>query len=135
MNKRAERFKRKLDGTIRGQRYDAQKKQMVRLEKLATIELVKREKEVKQITMGQPLLHVPYYIIFAKELYRIEQRFTGLTLRNEADILQAKWQARGLDATALNNVRTYYIPGVVAPPVPNPFRLDISLLDGPDVLV
>jgi len=131
MSVRAERWAKKLSGDSRKRAYDAQKPQMVRLEAIATRELVKIEIEVKQIVQGQSILHLPYYIIFGKELYRLRNTHTSDTLINEAIILEQKWESRGLDPIYLEYIKNFYIQAYANV---RPFRLDISLLDGPHVL-
>ncbi|GAI25298.1 unnamed protein product, partial [marine sediment metagenome] len=41
---------------------------------------------------------------------------------------------RGLDADLLNTIKNFYVPTYPIPPPVVLFRLDISLLDGTDVL-
>jgi len=127
MNKRTIKWKAKLSGDNRKLLYDAQKERMVRLEAEATKELTKREIEVKQLAGTEPNLLQYYYIIFAKELYRIEKLFKSNTLYNEATILEEKWKARGLNDIILERIKEFYIEGYK---VRVCFRLDISELDG-----
>lgn len=134
--KRADKWKAKLSGDNRKRLYDVQKERMVRLETEATNDLVQIELQIKQMAQGQPILHLPYYIIFGKEIYSKRKKFKAQTLINELGILDDKWEARGLDATLLNQIKRFYVQDYPPiPPVADPFRLDISLLDGPDVLV
>ena len=132
---RIEKYKKKLSGDNRKRLYDAQKDTMVKLEKIASADLEKIEIQIKSMAQGYPVLYLPYYIIFAKEIYSKQKRFKGQTLLNELRILDDKWSRRGLDATLLNTIKRFYVP-TYPPLVPPPvyFRLDISLLDGPDVL-
>jgi len=131
MADRAEKWAAKLSGSNRKLIIDRQKKQMSKLEAEATQELVQIENQVKNLTQGKSLLHLPYYIIFAKEIYRLKQHHSDATLINEARILEAKWESRGLDGELLERIKRLYIE---AYPAYNFFRLDISLLDGVDVL-
>ena len=41
---------------------------MVRLETQASLDFEKLELQIKQIANGYPALHLPYYIIFGKEI-------------------------------------------------------------------
>jgi len=131
MARGSERWAKKLSGDSRKQRYDAQKPQMVRLEKEATEQLVKIENQVKEFAQGQSILHLPYYLTFAKELYRLNRTFTAQTLVNEAEILEEKWRARGLDYSLLDKIKVFYIQ---AYKIVEYFKLDISLLDGGHIL-
>ena len=131
MTRGAEKWAAKLSGDNRKRLYDTQKERMARLEKEATESLVKIEQEVKQIVMGESILHVPYYIIFGKEIFRLKQHHREQTLINEAIILEQKWESRGLDNSLLEEIKKFYIP---AYEIPGYFRFDVSLLDGTDVL-
>jgi len=131
MSSRTDKWTAKLSGDVRKQRYDAQKPQMVKLETEATNALVKIEEEVKQLIRGELLLHVPYYIIFGKELYRLSKSSSSQAWINEAEILQAKWTARGLNGLVLNKIKEFYLQCYKAWTY---FLLDTSLLDGEDRL-
>jgi len=79
-------------------------------------ELAKFEDDVKSILeeAGIQTILVPFYLNYARELYRRKRRFTGATLRAEAELLQSKWVARGLNATILESIKRYFaIPGYV----------------------
>ena len=106
---RIEKYKAKLDGDVRKRLYDTQKERMVKLETEATIDLVKIELEIKQMAQGQPIIHLPYYIIFGKEIYSKRKKFKSQTLINELGILDDKWEARGLDPTLLNQIKRFYV--------------------------
>lgn len=131
MTKRAEKYAKKISGDVRKQRYDAQKEQMVKLETIASADLEKIETQIKGMAQGYPALHLPYYIIFGKEIYKRQKKFKGQTLLNEIAILDDKWQRRGLDPILLENIKNFYVGPYK---YVTPFRLDISLLDGPHVL-
>ena len=131
MLKRLEKWIAKLSGDVRKQRYDAQKEQMVKLEKIASDDLEKIEIQIKSMAQGQPHLYLPYYIIFGKEIYSKQNKFKGQTLINELKILEDKWEKRGLDWNLLEKIKDFYVP---AYPEGLYFMFDISLLDGPQVL-
>jgi len=131
MSSRIDKWTAKLRGSTRKQRYDAQKKEMCRKEKTATEKLVQIEKQVKQVVQGESLLHIPYYIIFAKEIWKRASYHTHQTLVNEVEILQQKWIKRGLNWQLLDRIKLLY----ASPYKPGDFfRLDTSLLDGNDRL-
>lgn len=131
MADRLEKFKEKISGEVRKQRYDAQKDEMVRLETRASIDMAKIELQVKQMADGYPALYLPYYIIFAKEIYSKQKKFKGQTLLNELTILDYKWEQRGLNPILLEEIKVFYVP-IYSTIIP--FRFDISLLDGPNIL-
>ena len=131
MASRTDKWAAKLSGSARKQRYDAQKKEMCRKEKTATEKLVQIEKQVKILVQGESILHIPYYIIFAKEVCKKVNYHTTQTLVNEVEILQQKWIKRGLDWQLLDHIKLLYAPPYKAGDF---FRCDISLLDGNDRL-
>jgi NRPS condensation-like uncharacterized protein len=129
MATRAERYAAKLSGARRGELTELQKPRMISLEKQANEDFVKIEREVKQIVQGEPITLIPYYIIFAKEIYRLQRRCSAQTLLNEMVIREKKWEARGLNIYRLDDIKKFYFQ----PYIPhNFFRCDISALDGED---
>jgi len=131
MINRAKKWEKKLSGDNRKRLYDAQKPFMVIQEAAATKDLVNIEIQVKQIVQGEPIILIPYYIIFGKEIYSKQRKFKDLTLLNEIVILENKWEMRGLDPILLEEIKRFYVQPYL---YITPFRLDISLLDGPHVL-
>jgi len=131
MNKRAEKFKKKLSGDNRKRLYDAQKERMIKQEAKHTKELVKREEQIKRLVQGELFIHLPYYIIFAKEIYSKQNKFKDLALLNEIIILERKWESRGLNPIILEQIKNLYVQAYANI---RPFRLDVSLLDGVHVL-
>lgn len=131
MTTRAERYANKLSGDVRKKRYDAQKPLMVKQEAAATNALVKIETQIKQIVQGEPIILIPYYIIFGKEIYSKQKKFKAQTLVNEIEILEEKWRARGLNWELLEIIKLFYVEAYKNLAH---FKLDISFLDGPHVL-
>jgi hypothetical protein len=75
-----------------------------------------------------PALH-HFYMAFAKKVMQLREKYSGPTMRSEVEALQVLWASRGLDVGVLDEIKGWAtITGL-------PFRLDHSLLDGPDVLV
>lgn len=128
---RIEKWKKKLSGDARKKAYDAQKVMMVKQEAEATIDLVKIEQQIKLMVQGEPITLIPYYIIFGKEIYKKQNKFKAQSLLNEIMILEQKWESRGLDPVLLDKIKTFYVQPYI---YITPFRLDISLLDGPHIL-
>ena len=122
MADRAKKFRAKLNGDNRKRLYDTQKKRMSDLEREATEELVSIENKVKQICSGsESVIAIPYYIIYAKELYRLRRTHTALTLRKEALIIEDKWKARGYSPGILERIRKLWIwelPPLLYPTLP-----------------
>lgn len=74
-----------------------------------------------------------FYMEFGKVIWHIKRNYAGLTACNEADGALVKWRSRGLDEDILTEIKELYIR-CPSPPSENPFLLDVSLLDGPDIL-
>ena len=95
-------------------------------------EQVRIEQEIKQFVGGQAsTLELPYYIIFTKELIKLTKKYRGQNLINEMEILQNRWTSRGLNMFVLRFIKSHYVPEY---PLPDPFIMDSSLLDGFDAL-
>ena len=131
MSRRIDKFEKKLDGEIRGRLFDEQKEMMVAKEKIAIVELVETEVKTKGIVDGEPVILLPYYIIFAKECVKLRKKYIGWPLSNEIEIREEKWRMRGLDPNLLNDIKVFFVP---AYEFMAHFRLDISKLDGPHIL-
>ncbi|MBA7658703.1 hypothetical protein ES703_66662 [subsurface metagenome] len=117
MERRIEKYAKKLSGDNRKRLYDAQKDQMVKLETKASEDLVKIEIQIKNMALGYPALHLPYYIIFGKEIYSKQKKFKGQTLLNELRILDDKWEMRGLNSELLMKIKLFYVPSYYVPVV------------------
>ncbi len=131
MTSRLKKWAKKLSGDNRKKLYDTQKSEMVRKEKYHTEKLVKIELQTKELAQGEPLVLIPYYIIFAKEIYSKERKYKGSALLNEVVILEQKWDSRGLNPIVLEAIKRFYVYGYT---YITPFRLNISLLDGQHIL-
>ncbi|MEM2614619.1 MAG: hypothetical protein QXO15_10445 [Nitrososphaerota archaeon] len=93
----------------------------------------KIEQEVKSLVEGlTDKINLVYYIVFAKQVNKLIGKYKGEVLINELKILDEIWEKRGLDPQLLLKIKLYYYPQY--PHLINYFRLDISELDGPDVL-
>ena len=108
MENRAEKYKAKINGDVAKQRYDATKELSVKQEKAATEDLVKIEEQVKSILPGVSTILIPYYIIFAKEIYRLKSKHTSATLEMELCGKCRKWWVRGLEPQYLNRISLLY---------------------------
>jgi len=115
MDKRIEKWISKLSGENRKRLYDAQKDVMVKLETAASMDFEKIENQIKNMVQGSPALYLPYYIIFGKEIYSKQKKFTGQTLLNELAILNDKWDRRGLDEDLLMKIKRFYVPAYPVP--------------------
>ena len=133
---RASKYAAKLrDGKIHEERVKNYGKIQKKKFKSSVQKQVQIEQETKKLVgSGDILLNLPYYIIFAKEVNMVAKTHSGNTAYAELQILDNKWASRGLKVNILNSIKSYYVPGYPVAPPPVYFRLDVSLLDGPDVL-
>jgi hypothetical protein len=100
----------------------------------AVVRQVQAEHDVKVILQQAGVMpgFNHYYMAFAKKVIQIIGKHVGQTACNEVDIEMEKWRQRGLLLNILEAIRDMYIRcghGAV-----QPFRCDVSLLDGEDVL-
>lgn len=88
------------------------------------------ERAVKEILEqhGVSPIFNHYYMEFGKTINKLKNKFKGGTLKTEAEILQTAWAKRGLDVGVMDEIKGWAtVTGLC-------FKLDHSLLDGPDVL-
>lgn len=91
---------------------------------------VQTEIDVKNILTQHGVMVgiIHFYMDFGKKVMQLKQKFSGQTMRDEVEALQMHWALRGLDVHVLDEIKGWAsVTGL-------PFRLDHSLLDGPDVL-
>lgn len=124
--KRIDRYKKKIRGLIlpgQAAEFGTEVERQVRI-----------EREVKKMLEDngvQPIFN-HFYMVFAKKIVGLTEKHAAETAYRESDIAIREWWLRGLDRVVLRQIRHYYLPRVEIPEVL--FRLDISLLDGTDVL-
>jgi len=128
---RIARYSKKLDAERIGKKYDATKAIAVRKMQLAMPQQILIEVMTKQVCNGVSTVLLPYYIIFGKEVEMLKGKHASTSLIQEMEILQRKWVTRGLDFELLNKIKSNLVEMYV--PLEY-FRMDQSLLDGPDVL-
>jgi len=99
-------------------------------------EQVNIERDIKVlIKLTNDKINLHQYIIFAKEVRKMMRKYKKDTLFGELKLLDDLWTGRGLDPLFLWSIKKYYLPAYpYGPSTLNLFRLDISLLDGSDVL-
>lgn len=72
------------------------------------------------------LIH--FYMDFGKKVMSLKKQYSGQTMMDEVEALQVHWAHRGLDVSVLDEIKGWAsVTGFC-------FKLDHSLLDGPDVL-
>ncbi len=120
--KRARKYKAK----IKGQVLPGQKPGFAR----AVQGQVQTEINIKNILTQHGVMVglIHFYMDFGKKVMQLKQKFSGQTMKDEVEALQRHWTLRGLDVAVLDAIKGWAsVTGL-------PFRLDHSLLDGPDVL-
>jgi coenzyme F420-reducing hydrogenase alpha subunit len=130
---RLEKYDKKLSGDIYKNRTEELRKQQIAQYKASISKQIEIENFVKQVLQKyEEKAHMTnYYMIFAKQIYALTQKYKDQTLINEAKALDALWNSRGLREDILLYIKKYFIPNYQ---IISYFRLDVSRLDGPDVL-
>lgn len=91
---------------------------------------VQTEIDVKSILTQHGVMVglIHFYMDFGKKVMQLKQKFSGQTMRDEVEAEQIHWAHRGLDVAVLDAIKGWAtVTGLC-------FKLDHSLLDGPDVL-
>jgi len=110
MVKRGELRLRKYDAKVVHpavrSRFEALKEMMTEQVGTKFAELVTLEETVKPILEAEGIETIlfPFYLSYARMLYRVSGNFTGTTLDIEVQIIYEKWKARGLDALILQDI-------------------------------
>jgi len=128
---RYERYEKKIISDVIKNRIENQKKEMVRKEKDYFPKAEEIENKIKILCKEANSLQIVYYIIFAKEIMKLLGKHKTTTMLEELEILQQKWELRGLDELLMERIKENFVPMYVPD---NIFKLNISLLDGEKVL-
>lgn len=129
---RTKMYAAKVDGNVAKLRTDAMKKQQAQNYGAVVAKQSRTRNEVVQIVAGRTSgWDLVNYLGFANELLRVMRTHTGEIVCSEIDILQEKHAARGQNAQILLDIINYYAPACAFVGI---FTLDVSALDGPDVL-
>lgn len=120
-NSRISRWNRKFDTGRTKKTLDELRQQMLERYAAAVVSLCEMETAVKTVLNQngvQTVLYVPY-LDFGRELFRLsrQQGISGDAFARAAEILIAKWAARGLDPAVLAQIRTGVFD-IGAPPSP-----------------
>jgi hypothetical protein len=117
---RIRKYDAKVDPEIVKMRFAQMKPNMVNYATDAFASLVAMEEAVKTILDAQGVLigQYPFYLSFAREIWRLKNKFGGQTLFSECDIATAKWRSRGLDPTILNTIKRDVFGILPTPPAP-----------------
>jgi len=109
---RRQKYESKIDADVSRTRILALKSGMVSQMEAATADLATLEAEVKRVIEGQTTAifgyQIPAYLNVARELFRLSRKFTGTTFASEAEVVLAKWDARGLEVWALSEIAALF---------------------------
>lgn len=103
---RQKKYEAKVDPDVVRARFSAQKDMMAEQTSAKFSDLATMEANVKAILepQGVATIQIPFYLNYARELYKLTQNFSGVTLSNEAKLKYEKWKARGLTDTILKAI-------------------------------
>lgn len=113
---RTGKYSAKLSGDVSKERLDSYGKAQKSGFLMASDSQVQAEIYIK--SLGLPALWQNYYMIFAKEILSVKSRHSGQTAQDEVCICYAKWNGRGLDSTALDDIVAHYGFSSCAAPAP-----------------
>jgi len=103
---RIKKFDKKIHGGSIALRFDAWKTEMSDQQDLRQAEMVDAETIAKSIAeaKGVATIKVPFYLSYARQLYRMKRRFSGETLKSETQYCYDKWKGRGLLSDVLVDI-------------------------------
>jgi len=104
---RRKKYMAKVTGDAAKLRFDALKETMDEQIQARFAELATLETEIKRDILepeGVSSIFIPQYLNVARQLYKLVQKFSGETLKNEAHVVLNKWFERGLKPDLLNAI-------------------------------
>lgn len=109
-----------MDPTSIAQRFADHKDSMVEQVEAKFAELAEVERKAKRVceTAGVVTSHLPFYLDFARQCYRISQKFSGATQINEVYFRYQYWISQGYTAAVLTDIAELCGVNVGAYPAP-----------------
>lgn len=106
-SRRIDKFKAKYDPERIKQAIESQRDGIIEQQAAKQQELVDVEIATKMILDDSniPTIFYPAYLNFAREIWKIRNRFAGETVKTEADIILYKWTMRQLKEDVLKRIR------------------------------
>jgi len=103
---RASKYDAKMDATVIGSRFAAQRDSMVAQEQAMMAELSEVERKAKIVLeeAGVSVVQIPMYLDFARQCYKIGKNHIGITRINEVFYKEQVWVNRGLAADILTEL-------------------------------
>jgi hypothetical protein len=104
---RVKKYEAKLDPEVIKKRFEAEKEAMLEQESNLIPELCALEESAKALIdeACSSVIKYPFYLAYARELWRLTKRFGGNMLLQEIRILEMKWEARELDQSLMERIR------------------------------
>jgi hypothetical protein len=103
--RRKQKYEAKVDADVARSRILALKDNMVANAEGYFANLAQMENEIKAAIMGLtvtvPSIMIPAYLNVGRELWKKQQKFTGVTFAAECFLVLNKWKGRGLLYTPL----------------------------------
>jgi len=105
---RARKYDAKMDATVIGARFAAERDGMVEQMQAKAAELSEVERKAKIIMeeQGISVVYEPMYLAFAKQCYKIGKNHLEATRINEVYYKYLVWLNRGLNAAVLTDIAT-----------------------------
>jgi hypothetical protein len=99
-------------------RWTATKGLAIRKVAVAFPSLATLERTIKSVlnTAGVPLALMPFYLSFARQVWKTKVKHDGTIATNEIDAYKQSWAVRGLDTTVMDDI----VSQVLAMPTPTP---------------
>ena len=103
---RQNKYAAKQDGEITGRRFTAQKTGMAGQQQVYFANIGGAEQKAKRTleSAGENAIHIPIYLLFVRELFKLSSRFEMTTRRQEAFRLLEKWRSRGMNPDRLTEI-------------------------------
>lgn len=107
-NSRINKYIAKLDPEINKERYEKLREQMIEKVISAYKELASLDAKIKAVLDSHPdTIPTQYlsYFSYAKEIWKLKNKYGGYTLQKLIPITEAKWEARGLNKEIMEKLR------------------------------
>jgi len=108
---RQRKYEAKIDADVVRSRFASLKDLMVEQTSVKFSDLADMEDGVKRNILepaGVPTIQIPFYLNYARQLYRLTTKFSGQALINEAKLKIETWVARGLNRDLLVKIAEYF---------------------------
>ncbi len=105
--RRMNKFEANYDTDAIRQSLERQRDGIIEQQKVKQAELEKVDNQTKLILGDESVSSSLYlsYLNFARQIWKIKNRYTSGTLKLEADIILDKWTRRGLNEDVLKRIR------------------------------